>query len=114
MILSIFLQSPKSSSPFESWLLLPLLLLIMYFFFFRPQIKRQKEENRFRKEISKGMRIVTSSGIHGKILHIDDNYIILESENSRLKLDKSAISKEMSVVYLSKKGKDDKGKQEKK
>ena len=84
--------------------LLPLLLVIvvMYFFFFRPQIKRQREEKKFQQEISKGMRVVTNSGIHGKILSIDENTLILESENSRLKIDKSAVNKQMSETYLPK------------
>ena len=83
---------------------LPMILLVfvvMYFFMIRPQAKRQKEERKFREEISKGMRVVTS-GIHGKLLEVGDTYIILESENSRLKLDKSAISKELSAQYLPK------------
>jgi preprotein translocase subunit YajC len=93
--------------------LLPLLLVIvvMYFFFFRPQMKKQKEERNFQKEIAKGMRVVTSSGIHGKILEVGDTFIILESENSRLKLEKSSINKQMSAMYLpkeEKKEKDDK------
>ena len=84
---------------------LPMILLVfvvMYFFMIRPQAKRQKEERKFREEISKGMRVVTNSGIHGKLLEVGDTYIILESENSRLKLDKSAISKELSAQYLPK------------
>ena len=84
---------------------LPMILLVfvvMYFFMIRPQAKRQKEERKFREEISKGMRVVTNSGIHGKLLEVGDTYIILESENSRLKLDKSAISKELSAQYLHK------------
>lgn len=85
-----------------SFLPLLLVLVVMYFFFFRPQIKRQKEEKNFQNEISKGMRIVTTSGIHGKILDVHDNYIVLESENSRLRIDKSAISKQMSAQYLPK------------
>lgn len=84
--------------------LLPLLLVIvvMYFFFFRPQIKRQREEKKFQQEIGKGMRVVTNSGIHGKILNIDETTIILESENSRLKIDRSAVNKQMSETYLPK------------
>ncbi len=113
MILTVFLQS-GGQSPFGGLPLLLLLLLVMYFFFFRPQIKRQKEESKFRKSVSKGMRIVTTSGIHGKILDISDDHIIIESENSRLRIDKSAISKEMSAVYLPKKEKDKMDKQEKK
>jgi preprotein translocase subunit YajC len=80
---------------------LPLIMIVsvMYLFFFRPQMKRQKEEKIFRTEVKKGSRVVTTSGIHGKILEVAENYIILESENSRLKLEKSAISKELSAQY---------------
>jgi len=81
--------------------LLPFLLIIvvMYLFFFRPQQKKQKEETKFRSEIAKGWRVVTASGIHGKILEIKDNTVILESENSRIKIERSAISKELSAQY---------------
>ena len=76
-----------------------MILGVMYLFFFRPQMKRQKEEKAFRSEVKKGSRVVTTSGVHGKILEVADTYIILESENSRLKLEKSAISKELSAQY---------------
>lgn len=101
-LLNIFLQAAGGSALGG---LLPFLLIIvvMYLFFFRPQMKKQKEENKFRQEISKGMRVVTGSGIHGKILEIKDNTIILESENSRLRVERSAISKELSAQYQGKK-----------
>ncbi len=108
-MLNILLQA-GGGSPLGGFLPLVLLLLVMYFFFFRPQMKRQKEERKFREEISKGMRIVTNSGIHGKILEINEETLILESENSRLKLDRSAISKEMSAKYLPKEEKKEKEK----
>jgi preprotein translocase subunit YajC len=104
---TIFLQS-AGGSPLGGFLPLLLVLVVMYFFFFRPQIKKQKEERKFRDEIAKGMRVVTNSGIHGKILDLQDDTLILESENTRLKLDKSAISKEMSAQYLPKKEKEPK------
>lgn len=100
MIATILLQA--AGGGLGSFLPLLLVLVVMYFFFFRPQIKKQKEEKNFQNEISKGMRIVTSSGIHGKILDIDEKYIILESENSRLRIDKTAVSKAMSAIYLPK------------
>ncbi len=105
MILNILLQAGGGLGS-----LLPLLLviLVMYFFFFRPQMKKQKEEKNFQKEIAKGMRVVTTSGIHGKILEVQDTYIILESENSRLKVERSAINKQMSEVYLPKADKKEK------
>ena len=80
-------------------LFIGLMFFVFYFFMIRPQMKKQKEETKFRSEVKKGSRIVTTSGIHGKILEVADNYIILESENSRLKLEKSGISKELSAQY---------------
>lgn len=101
-LLNIFLQA--GGSALGGILPFLLIIVVMYLFFFRPQMKKQKEENKFRTEIAKGMRVVTASGIHGKILEIKDNTIILESENSRIKVERSAISKELSAQYLPKKG----------
>ncbi len=108
MILDILLQADGGG--LGSLLPLLLVIVVMYFFFFRPQMKKQKEERNFQKEIAKGMRIVTNSGIHGKILEVADGYIIIESENTRLKVERSSVNKQMSAVYLPKeeKAKDDK------
>lgn len=90
---TIFLEE-VSGSPML--LFYGLIILVMYMFFFRPQMKRQKEEKKFQQEIKKGSRIVTTSGIHAKILDVSDTFVIIESENSRLKIEKSAISKSLS------------------
>ena len=110
-LITILLQEPTGG--FGSFLPLLLVLVVMYFFFFRPQIKKQKEERKFRDEIAKGMRVVTNSGIHGKILDMQENTLTLESENSRLKVDKSAISKELSAQYFPKEEKKDSKKSDK-
>lgn len=94
---TIFLQGQPSA--IGSFLPFLLLILVLYFFMIRPQVKRQKEEAKFADSIVKGMRIVTASGIHGKVQEVGDNYIIIESENSRLKINKNAVSKELSQVY---------------
>jgi preprotein translocase subunit YajC len=79
---------------------LPFLLIIavMYLFFLRPQMKKQKEEAKFKDVLAKGMRVVTHAGIHGKILELQDNTIILEVENARIKIEKSAVSKELTAA----------------
>lgn len=103
MTLTILLQADGFDPQI---LMFPLLLVVAYFFLIRPQQKRQKEEKKFREQIAKGMRIVTSGGIHGKILDVQETTITIESENSRLKIEKSAISKELSVAYEAQKDKD--------
>lgn len=64
----------------------------------RPQIKRQKDEKKFASELKKGDKIITKSGLHGKIVELNDNDFscVIETMAGRLKFDRSAISMEMS------------------
>ncbi|MEM9647525.1 preprotein translocase subunit YajC [Flagellimonas flava] len=79
---------------------LPLMLIfvVAYFFMIRPQIKRQKDEKKFASELKKGDRIITKSGLHGKIVELNDKDFscVIETMAGRLKFDRSAISMEMS------------------
>ncbi len=79
---------------------LPLILIfvVAYFFMIRPQMKRQKDEKRFVESLKKGDKIVTKSGLHGKIVDLNDKDFscIIETMAGRLKYDRSAISMEMS------------------
>jgi len=61
-------------------------------------MKRQKEETKFRNVLAKGMRVVTSAGIHGKISDLDEHTFVLETENNRLRLERSAVSKELTAA----------------
>ncbi len=84
---------------------LPLILIIVVFWFFmiRPQMKRQKELKNFRESLQKGDKVVTTGGIYGKVAEIQDYYVILEVEGQvRLKIDKSAVIKDMTDAAPSK------------
>ncbi|NVK26432.1 MAG: preprotein translocase subunit YajC [Flavobacteriia bacterium] len=89
----------------QTILMMVLMIGIIWLFFLRPQARKQKEETKFRDQINKGMKVVTTSGIHGKIQEVGDTYIILEVDGGRMKLEKSAISKELSAQYLPKEDK---------
>ncbi|WP_228235403.1 preprotein translocase subunit YajC [Allomuricauda sp. M10] len=79
---------------------LPLIMIfaVAYFFMIRPQMKRQKDEKKFTSELKKGDRIITKSGLHGKIVELNDKDFscVIETMAGRLKFDRSAISMEMS------------------
>jgi preprotein translocase subunit YajC len=55
--------------------LIPMVLIIVVFYFFmiRPQMKKQKDQKKYVEELKKGDKVVTSSGIHGKIAEIERN-----------------------------------------
>ena len=82
---------------------LPLAMVaIIYFFMIRPQMNRQKKEKKFQSELKKGTRVITTSGIHGKIVDINsnDNTITIETGAGKIKFEKAAVSLELSKKYI--------------
>ncbi len=80
---------------------LPFILMIfavMYFFMIRPQMQKAKKEKKFAEDLKKGDRIVTKSGLHGKIFDFSEknNAVVIETGAGKLTFDKSALSLEMS------------------
>ena len=71
---------------------------VVYFFMIAPQMKRSKNEKKFASELKKGDKVITKSGLHGKIAELNDkdNSCIIETMAGKLKFDRSAISMEMS------------------
>lgn len=68
------------------------MIAIVYFMMIRPQRKRQKEIDNFRKGLQPGQEVVTSGGIYGKIKEINDNIVTLEvAHNVNIRVDKSTI-----------------------
>ncbi|MCF8272842.1 MAG: preprotein translocase subunit YajC [Flavobacteriaceae bacterium] len=77
-----------------------LMFVVVYFFMIAPQMKRAKKEKKFAAELKKGDKIVTKSGLHGKILEIGDkdNTCIIETMSGKVKFERSAISMELSAA----------------
>jgi len=77
-----------------------LLLMIVIFFFFiiLPQQRRQKKEKNFISSLKKGDRVISKSGIHGKISEINDkdNTCVLETLAGKIKMERTSISLELS------------------
>ena len=86
---------PQSkSSPYSSIIFLVLIIGVFYFFMIRPQSKRAKEERKFREGLQKGDRIVTTGGIHGKIIEVQETTVIIEVlDQTRLKVEKSSLTR---------------------
>lgn len=81
----------------ESQLIMILLMVgVFYFFMIRPQMKKQKELKKFREGLAQGDKVVTIGGIHGKILEVTDTTVLLSSEGTKLRFEKSAISQTVS------------------
>ncbi len=74
------------------------MLVVFFFFIILPQSRRQKKEKNFINNLKKGDRVVTKSGLHAKIFNLNDkdNTCIIETQAGKLKIERSALSLEMS------------------
>ena len=75
-----------------------LMFVVVYFFMIRPQMKRAKQEKQFASELKRGDRIITKSGMHGKIVDFSEknNSVIIETGAGKITFDRSSLSMEMS------------------
>ena len=71
---------------------------VVYFFMIAPQMKKAKQEKKFAAGLKRGDRVITKSGIHGKVADLNDkdNSCVIETLAGKIKFDRSAISMEMS------------------
>lgn len=95
MITSILLQF--SMQQIQGFLPMILIIVVFYFFMIRPQMQKAKDHKKYVQELKKGDRVITSSGIHGKISEVNDTTFLIEVESgTKIRFDKSAISLEAS------------------
>lgn len=86
----------------QSILMLGLMVIVFYFFMIRPQMKKQKELKKFREGLKVGDKVVSIGGIHGKILEVTDTTVLIQSEGTKLRLEKSAVSQAMEDTLQAK------------
>ncbi len=96
-------QGGQGQSPYFSLIFILLLIAVFYFFMIRPQMKKQKEQSKFKESIQKGDKVVTIGGIHGKIVEITDKTFVIEVEGGmKIKIEKSAVSLESTLAAYKK------------
>lgn len=101
MIHQILLMAPPQGgqgggNPIMSFLPLILIFVVFYFFMIYPQIKKNKAQKKFREALGKGDKVITIGGIHAKILEATDHTFLIESEGTKLRIDRTAVSMEAS------------------
>lgn len=104
-ISSLLLQAaPQQGNPMMSVFLMVGMIAVMYFFMIRPQAKRAKEQKKFAETIGEGEKVITTSGIHGRIVRInDDGTLQLEvARGMFVTVERSAVSMELTAAYRKK------------
>jgi preprotein translocase subunit YajC len=81
---------------------LALMMVVIYFFMIAPQRKRAKNEKEFESSLKVGDKIITKSGLHGKISELAETTVVVETMSGKLKMERSSISMEMSASLAKK------------
>lgn len=87
-------------NPILTFLPFVLMIVVVWFLLIRPQRKRQKEQQAMLNALSKGDRVVTSSGIIGTVVGINDkdNIVVLKvGDDTKIEFLKSAIAGRMQT-----------------
>jgi preprotein translocase subunit YajC len=85
-------DKPPESNPLMTFLPLILIFVAMYFLLIRPQQKREKEIRKRQSELKNGDQVVTSSGIFGKVVGIDNDRVTLQvGEGTRIVFQRQAV-----------------------
>ena len=91
-------QAPAGGSPNPTISILLTMLqflpifLIIYFLIIRPQQTRQKTLDKMLKALKKGDRVLTSGGIYGTVIGVDEGKAVLKiGEDTKVEFTKSSI-----------------------
>ena len=83
-----------------------LVFAVLYFMMIRPQMRRQKQEKNFIKEMKKGDKVITKGGVHGRIVELTDDTCVIETLSGKIMFERSAISMELSAKLKAAENKD--------
>lgn len=78
---------------YSTIIMFALIIGIFYFMIIRPQQKRQKEREALLSQIKKGDKVITSGGVHAKVISVDEKTMLIEiAENVKIKIERNSIS----------------------
>lgn len=80
---------------------LPMILIIVVFYFFmiRPQMKKSKDHKKYIEALQVNDKVVTTAGIHGRIVEVGDTSILLDvGSGVKIRFDKSSVSLDASKI----------------
>jgi preprotein translocase subunit YajC len=86
VVLSFLLQGQAPSNPILSFLPILLIFAIFYFLLFLPMQRQRKQQQKLLRELQPGNVVVTSGGVVGTIVSLDDETVILRVKPDNLKI----------------------------
>lgn len=88
------------------WIMIAAMILIMWLFMWRPESKRRKQMEQFRKNLKKGDKIITAGGIYGTVKEVKEgeaSVLIEVDSNVTLRIDKNMLVGDPAAAQSEKK-----------
>lgn len=93
MTSTIILRAADGFGQYGQLIMLGAIALVFYFFMIRPQVKKAKDHKKLISELKKGDKVITTAGIHGRIVDMNETTFLIEVESgAKIRFDKSAVS----------------------
>jgi len=97
MYLFILAQAAGGNGQIMQFVLMAAIFVVFYMFMIRPQQQKAKEQKKFIDNLKAGDKVVTTGGMHGKIVTLSDLIVVLEIDRGlKATFDRAAISMEAS------------------
>ncbi len=90
-----FLMATQGNPMMQFLPLMVIMFAVMYFLIIRPQKQKEKKRQQMITNVRKQDRIVTAGGVHGVVVSVKENEVIVrvdDSKDVKIKVDKSALT----------------------
>ena len=88
---SVVFAQEATGSALPSLLFLALMVGVFYFLIIRPQRKRSQAQKQLASSLEIGAEVRTIGGIHGVVVSMDDDSVVLKVEDGQIRFSKRAI-----------------------
>jgi preprotein translocase subunit YajC len=90
-VTNVVLAQEAAGSPLPSLLFLGLMVAVFWLFIIRPQRQRAKTQQSLAASLTAGQEVRTIGGIHGTVVSVDDESVVLRVEEGKLRVSRRAI-----------------------
>ncbi len=90
-----FLMANQANPMMQFLPLMVIMFAVMYFLIIRPQKQKEKKRQAMITNVRKQDRIVTAGGVHGVVVSVKENEVIVridDTKDVKIKVDKSALT----------------------
>lgn len=94
---NVVLAQETGASPLPSLLFLGLMVAVFWLFIIRPQRQRAKNQQELSKSLSPGEEVRTIGGIHGTVVSVDEESVVLRVEEGKIRVSRRAIGSRVGL-----------------